>query len=102
MDIYIALNLHVQTINLMKKFLELAFKITILLCVVSVMINVISAYHLLSDVKFSPVYKKLLVINMRIILVSIAVFIIGSLVSSVQVKAPVKRVGFSRRLADRI
>lgn len=87
----------------MKKFLELAFKITVFLCVVSVMINIISAYHLLSDDKVNPIYKKLLMVNMKIILVSIAVFIIGSLISSsVQVKTPGKRTGFSQRLADRI
>jgi hypothetical protein len=56
----------------------------------------------LTDVKFNPVYRKLLNINLKIILVAIAVFIIGGLVSSVQVKTPVKRPGFSRRLEDRI
>jgi hypothetical protein len=88
--------------QLTKKFFELAFKIVIVLSVVSVLINVISAYHLLADVEHNPIYKKLLVINMKIIQVAIAVFIIGGLVtSSFRVKTPGKRTGFSRRSTRR-
>jgi hypothetical protein len=86
----------------MKKFLQLALKITILITVCSVLMNVISAYHLLADVNYGPIYKQVLIINIKLILLWIAIFIIGAVITSVrESKRRKKRTRLSRRLVDR-
>jgi hypothetical protein len=86
----------------MKKFQELAFTITILISIGSLLVDIFCAYHLLTDVTYNPLYKELLLLNLKTLLVSFAVLIIGSLIAaSQQESTPVKRNRFSRRMLDR-